>query len=185
VRPVQAERRQLSVLFCDLIPSTELAAQLDPEDVREVIRAYQAAGAASVCRLDGHCASFLGDGILAYFGWPRAHEDHAERAVRAGRELVEDVARLQIRAGVPLQARVGIATGHAGGRPTSRRVVVHWRSFRASRRNWEVAVRRRASRLYGDLLAALKSCVGRGMFPSSDRGRPGQAGETLGVVCGS
>jgi class 3 adenylate cyclase len=111
-RPLEAERRQLTVLFCDLVGSTELSARLDPEDLREIMRAYQAACAAVVCRLEGHVARFLGDGVLAYFGWPRAHEDDAERAARAGLVLVEDVARLQSRAGVPLQARVGIATGH-------------------------------------------------------------------------
>src|ERR671919_737846 len=97
-RPLEAERRQLTVLFCDLVGSTELAARLDPEDLREIMRAYQAACADVVCRFEGHLARFLGDGVLAYFGWPRAHEDDAERAVRAGLQLVEDVARLQNRA---------------------------------------------------------------------------------------
>jgi class 3 adenylate cyclase/predicted ATPase len=111
-RPVEAERRQLTVLFCDLVGSTELAARLDPEDLREVMRAYQGACAAVICRFEGHLARFLGDGVLAYFGWPRAHEANAERAVRAGLQLVGDVARLVPRAGVRLQARVGVATGH-------------------------------------------------------------------------
>ena len=110
-RPVEAERRQLTVLFCDLVGSTELAARLDPEDLREVMRAYQAACAGVVCRFEGHLARFLGDGVLAYFGWPRAHEDDAERAVHAGLQLVDDVARLEPRAGVRLHARVGVATG--------------------------------------------------------------------------
>jgi class 3 adenylate cyclase/tetratricopeptide (TPR) repeat protein len=112
VRPLEAERRQLTVLFCDLVGSTELSARLDPEDLREVMRAYQAACADVVCRLEGHVARFLGDGVLAYFGWPRAHEDDAERALRAGLQLVQDVARLEPGAGVRLQARVGVATGH-------------------------------------------------------------------------
>jgi class 3 adenylate cyclase len=111
-RPGQAERRQLTVLFCDLVGSTELAARLDPEDLREVMRAYQAACADVVCGLEGYVGRFLGDGVLAYFGWPRAHEDDAERAVRAGLRLVRNVARLEPRAGARLQARVGVATGH-------------------------------------------------------------------------
>jgi class 3 adenylate cyclase/tetratricopeptide (TPR) repeat protein len=111
VRPLEAERRQLTVLFCDLVGSTELSARLDPEDLREVMRAYQTACADVVGRFEGHVARFLGDGVLAYFGWPRAHEDDAERAVRAGLLLVRDVARLEPRAGVRLQARLGVATG--------------------------------------------------------------------------
>jgi class 3 adenylate cyclase len=111
-RPLEAERRQLTVLFCDLVGSTELSARLDPEDLRDVMGAYQAACADVVCRLEGHVARFLGDGVLAYFGRPLAHEDDAERAVRAGLRLVRDVARLEPRAGVRLQARVGVATGH-------------------------------------------------------------------------
>ena len=111
VRPVAAERRQLTVLFCDLVGSTELAARLDPEDLRGIMGAYQRCAAAVVERFEGHIAKYLGDGVLAYFGWPRAHEDDAERAVRAGLQLVEDVARLEPGAGVRLQARVGVATG--------------------------------------------------------------------------
>ena len=80
----QAERRQLTVMFVDLVGSTALSARLDPEDMREVIRAYQNAVAGEVARFEGHVAKFMGDGVLAYFGWPRAHEDEAERAVRAG-----------------------------------------------------------------------------------------------------
>jgi class 3 adenylate cyclase len=111
VRPVEAERRQLTVLFCDLVSSTELAARLDPEGLREVMRAYQTACANVVGRFEGHVARFLGDGVLAYFGWPRAHENDAERAVRAGLQLVEAIAPLEPRPGVRLQARVGVATG--------------------------------------------------------------------------
>jgi predicted ATPase/class 3 adenylate cyclase len=110
--PREAERRQLTVLFCDLVGSTELAARLDPEDLRAVMGAYQAACAAVIGRFDGYVAKFLGDGVLAYFGWPAAHEDDAERAVRAGLQLVEAVGRLAPRAEVRLQARVGIATGN-------------------------------------------------------------------------
>ena len=108
----EAERRQLTVFFCDLVGSTELAARLDPEDLREVMRAYQAACADVVRGLEGHVARFLGDGVMAYFGWPQAHEDAAERAIRAGLQLTQDLAGLEPLVGVRLQARVGIATGH-------------------------------------------------------------------------
>ena len=83
-RATGAERRQLTVLFCDLVGSTELAARLDPEDMGQVIRAYQSCCAEVVERWGGHVAKYMGDGVLAYFGWPQAHEDEAERAVRAG-----------------------------------------------------------------------------------------------------
>jgi class 3 adenylate cyclase len=106
-----AERRQLTVLFCDLVGSTELATALDPEVLGEVMRAYTAACEDVVCRAKGHPAGCFGDGVLAYFGLPRAQEHDAERAVRAGLQLVQAVARLETRAGVRLQARVGIATG--------------------------------------------------------------------------
>ena len=79
-----AERRQLTVMFCDIVGSTALSARLDPEDMREVIRAYQHACSGAVARYDGFVAKFMGDGVLAYFGFPRAHEEDAERAVRAG-----------------------------------------------------------------------------------------------------
>jgi class 3 adenylate cyclase/predicted ATPase len=111
--PRDAERRQLTVLFCDLVGSTALAARLDPEDLRTVMRGYQAACADVIGHFDGHIAKFLGDGVLVYFGWPTAHEDDAERAVRAGLQLVETIARLQPHADVRLQARIGIATGPA------------------------------------------------------------------------
>jgi pyruvate/2-oxoglutarate dehydrogenase complex dihydrolipoamide acyltransferase (E2) component len=80
----EAERRQLTVLFCDLVGSTALSAQLDPEDLREVVRAYQETCAKVIARFDGHIAQYLGDGLLVYFGYPLAHEDDAQRAVRAG-----------------------------------------------------------------------------------------------------
>jgi class 3 adenylate cyclase len=110
-RPSRPERRHLTVMFCDLVGSTTLSARLDPEDMREVIRAYQDACAGPVARYDGTIAKFLGDGVLAYFGFPCAHEDDAERAVRAGLDVVAAVARLATPAGVPLKARVGVATG--------------------------------------------------------------------------
>ena len=106
-----AERRQLTVLFCDLADSTALSARLDPEDMREVIRAYQSACANVIARHDGFVAKFMGDGLLAYFGYPRAHEDEAERAVRAGLDIVASVGDLQTPAREALQVRIGIATG--------------------------------------------------------------------------
>src|SRR5262249_15003145 len=109
--PPEAERRQLTVLFCDLVGSTALAVKLDPEDMREVIRAFQDSCAAVVTQMGGHVARFMGDGLLVYFGYPQAHEDDAERAVRAGPDLVAKVGQLLLPTGELLQARVGIATG--------------------------------------------------------------------------
>ena len=104
-----AERRQVTVMFSDLVGSTALSARMDPEDLREVISAYQKCVAEIVHRFGGFVAKYMGDGVLVYFGYPQAHEDDAERAVRAGLELVAAVGDLKTRA--PLQARVGIATG--------------------------------------------------------------------------
>ena len=104
-----AERRQVTVMFADLVGSTALAARMDPEDLRAVLTAYQHRVADTVHRFDGFVAQYLGDGVLVYFGYPRAHEDDAERAVRAGLALIEVVTRLASRA--VLQTRVGIATG--------------------------------------------------------------------------
>ena len=106
-----AERRQLTVMFCDLAGSTALSARLDPEDMRQVIRTYQDACSGVVARYDGFVAKFMGDGILAYFGFPHAHEDDAERAVRAGLEIAGVVGALQTPATDKLQVRIGIATG--------------------------------------------------------------------------
>ena len=105
-----AERRQLTVMFCDLVGSTELSSRLDPEDLRDVIGAYHRAVAEVVASFDGFVAKYMGDGVLVYFGYPSAHEDDAERAVRAGLGLIETVERLAVKS-VTLQARVGIATG--------------------------------------------------------------------------
>jgi predicted ATPase/class 3 adenylate cyclase len=106
-----AERRHLTVMICDLVGSTALAARLDPEDVASVFDAYHAACTRIITAYDGFLGDFRGDGILAYFGYPRAHEDDAERTVRAGLDIIEAVARLQTRAGEPLAVRIGIATG--------------------------------------------------------------------------
>jgi class 3 adenylate cyclase len=105
----RAERRQVTVMFSDLVGSTALSARMDPEDLREVISAYQKCVAETVQRFGGFVAKYMGDGVLIYFGYPQAHEDDAERAVRAGLELVAAVGALKTRA--PLQTRVGIATG--------------------------------------------------------------------------
>ena len=104
-----AERRQVTVMFSDLVGSTALSARMDPEDLREVISAYHKCVAETVLRFGGFVAQYMGDGALVYFGYPQAHEDDAERAVRAGLELVGTVSSLKTRA--PLQSRVGIATG--------------------------------------------------------------------------
>jgi len=111
VPAVPTERRQLTVMFCDLVGSTELSSRLDPEDLREVIGAYHAAVAEVIARFGGFVARYMGDGILAYFGYPRAHEDDPERAVRAGLAVAEAVRRLTTVEA--LRVRVGLATGLA------------------------------------------------------------------------
>jgi class 3 adenylate cyclase len=111
----EAERRQLTVLFCDLVGSTQLSGQLDPEDLRAVVRAYQEAAAAVIQQYEGHIAQYLGDGLLVYFGYPLAHEDEARRAVHTGLGLVQAIAALNTRLvaqyGVHLAVRLGIHTG--------------------------------------------------------------------------
>src|SRR6202008_1883046 len=105
----RAERRQVTVMFSDLVGSTALSARMDPEDLREIISAYQSCVAETVGRFGGFVAKYMGDGVLVYFGYPQAHEDDAERAVRAGLELVAAISDLKTQAA--LQTRVGIATG--------------------------------------------------------------------------
>ena len=111
----EAERRQLTVMFVDLVGSTELAGRLDPEDLREVIRAYQETCAQAVARFEGHIAKYIGDGLLVYFGYPQAHEDDARRAVSAGLGIVEGIAALNRRFDdgreVELSVRIGVHTG--------------------------------------------------------------------------
>ena len=111
----RAERRQLTVLFCDLADSTRLAQQLDPEDLREVMRAYQATCVAVIQRFAWYVAQYLGDGLLVYFGYPQAHEDDAQRAVRSGLGILEAMGPLNMRLrqgqDVRLAVRVGIHTG--------------------------------------------------------------------------
>jgi class 3 adenylate cyclase len=107
----EAERRQLTVLFCDLVDSTVLASQLDPEDLREIVRAYQDTCAKVIARFEGHIAQYLGDGLLVYFGYPLAHEDDAQRAVRAELGMVEALGQLTLHLtqtrGVQLTVRLG------------------------------------------------------------------------------
>ncbi len=105
----RAERRQVTVMFSDLVGSTALSARMDPEDLRELISAYQKCVAETVGRFGGFVAKYMGDGVLIYFGYPQAHEDDAERSVRAGLELIAGVTALK--SAVPMQTRVGIATG--------------------------------------------------------------------------
>ena len=106
-----AERRRLTVLFCDLVGSTDLSTRLDPEDMREVIGRYLDVVSATVARFGGHVARLIGDGILVYFGWPQAHEEQVERSVIAGLELIASVAGLELAPELRLSCRVGIATG--------------------------------------------------------------------------
>jgi class 3 adenylate cyclase/predicted ATPase len=107
----EAERRQLTIMFVDLVGSTALSQQSDPEEMRDLIAAYQSAVSREIRRFDGHVAKLMGDGVLAYFGWPRAHEDDAERAIRAGLAAISAIVGLKTVRGEPLAARVGIATG--------------------------------------------------------------------------
>src|ERR1700722_18534140 len=104
-----AERRQLTVMFCDIVGSTALSTQFDPEDLRDLIGAYHRAVAETVGRFAGYVAKYMGDGVLIYFGYPHAHEDDAEQAVRAGLAVIDAVARITGRA--TLEVRIGIATG--------------------------------------------------------------------------
>jgi len=106
---LDAERRQLTVMFCDLVSSTQLATKLDPEELRDLMRAYQRPRGDVIARYDGHVAQYLGDGLMVYFGWPRAHEDDAVRAIRAGLEITAAVSNLN--ASAPMHTRVGIHTG--------------------------------------------------------------------------
>ena len=109
--PRNAERRQLTVMFCDLVGSTALSASLDPEELRAVILAFQNAVVGEATRFEGHVARFMGDGVLVYFGWPRAHEDDAERAVRSALSMMQALSGLKDPGGETLEARIGIATG--------------------------------------------------------------------------
>jgi class 3 adenylate cyclase len=119
-RRVDTERRQVTVMFCELVGSTEISTELDPEDLGEVMLTYRKRCTDVVTRWDGHVAKIMGDGVLAYFGWPRAHEDDAERAVRAGLALVNAVSKLTTPAG-----GAGGAGRHRDRACTSRRSDAH------------------------------------------------------------
>src|SRR5499433_3708507 len=114
-RSPDAERRQLTVMFCDLVESTQLSSQLDPEDYREVVRAYQSTCTEVIQGFDGHVAQLLGDGLLVYFGYPHAHEDDAQRAVRTGLGILDVMGDLngplQQAKGIQLAIRIGVHTG--------------------------------------------------------------------------
>jgi class 3 adenylate cyclase/tetratricopeptide (TPR) repeat protein/ABC-type transport system involved in cytochrome c biogenesis ATPase subunit len=109
--PSDAERRHLTVMFVDLVGSTEMASRFDAEDMREIINTYQNTVAGIIGRFEGFVAKFMGDGVLCYFGWPRANEDDAERAVRAGLSIIDTVKMTTAADGAPLATRIGIATG--------------------------------------------------------------------------
>src|ERR687894_202010 len=109
--PTCSLSRRSIVMFCDLVGSTALARQLDPEDLRSVIRTYQDCCAGIVARYDGFICRHIGDGIVIYFGYPRAHEDDAERALHAGLDLIQAIGHLTTETGAPLQARIGVTTG--------------------------------------------------------------------------
>jgi class 3 adenylate cyclase len=144
----EAERRQLTVLFCDLVDSTLLSGQLDPEELREVVQAYQAACAEVIQRYDGHIAQYLSDGLLVYYGYPRAHEDDARRAIYTDLGMIEAIGTLNVQLaqskGIRLAVRIGILTGlvvvgEIGGRGREERLALGkrptWRrASRGSRR---------------------------------------------------
>ena len=137
----EAERRQLTVLFCDLVSSTDLAVRLDREELRSAIRKFQASCAAVITQRGGYVAPFMGDELLAYFGYPHAREDDAERGVRAGLDLVAKVSQLLLPTGDPLQVRVGIATslvivGDTVGEESPPVVVGGLRAWRLACRAW-------------------------------------------------
>jgi class 3 adenylate cyclase/predicted ATPase len=139
-----AERRQLTVLFCDLVDSTDLARQLDPEDLREVVRAYQDTCARVIARYDGHIAQYLGDGLLVYFGYPLAHEDDAQRAVRAGLGMIEALGQLNTRLaqeGATLSCRPSAVADAGNGLPALACVSTHVRPTQSRQRGVQLAVR--------------------------------------------
>ena len=107
----RAERRQLTVMFCDLVGSTALSESMDPEQYREVLAAYQSAAKKAIEAYEGYIARYMGDGLLMYFGYPQAHEEDPERAVRAGLDLVDAVGALKACGGIELKVRIGVATG--------------------------------------------------------------------------
>src|SRR3712207_6207202 len=182
-----AERRQLTVMFVDLVGSTALASRLDPEEMGGVLKAYQNAVAGELSRFEGHIAKLMGDGVLAYFGWPRAHENEAERAVHAGLGVTEAVARLAAPEGAPLAARVGIATGLVvvgeltGAGEAQERAVVGETPNLAARLH---ALAEPGSVVIGPstlhLVGGLFDCVALGAQPLKGFAKPVQAWRVLG-----
>ena len=125
----EAERRQLTVMFIDLVGSTQLSQRFDPEEMRDIIRAYQNSVSAEIIRYEGHVAKLMGDGVLVYFGWPRAHEDDAERAIRAGLAAMAATATLTTPRGEPLAVKERPRRSSSSGRrPTWRHVCRTWPS---------------------------------------------------------
>src|SRR5205823_4393661 len=154
----EAERRHLTLMICDLVGSTALSARLDPEDMRAVIDAYHAACARITRTYDGFLAEFRGDGILAYFGYPLAHEDDAERTVRAGLDIIAAVAGLETRAGEPLAVRIGIATGVVVVGELSREGALREHAVSGRRRTWQPAFRLWPNRGRSSLLPPRAGC---------------------------
>jgi TOMM system kinase/cyclase fusion protein len=182
-RDVAAERRQLTVMFCDLVDSTALSAQLDPEELREVIRAYQETCTAVVRRYDGHIAQHLGDGLLVYFGYPVAHEDDAQRAVRAGLEIITAIQKKVPSPSVgkgaiglprPLQVRIGVHTGLVviGEIGSSEK-----REILALGETPNIAARIQGTAAPDEvMISAATYRLVEGLFTCEERGRPGLKG---------
>ena len=181
----RAERRQVTVMFSDLVGSTALSTRMDPEDLREVISAYQKCVAESVGRFGGFVAKYMGDGVLIYFGYPQAHEDDAERAVRAGLELVAAVGALKTHA--HLQTRVGIPTGLVvvgdligSGEAQERGIVGETPNLAGACKRWPNRTRSSSARARGNCSAICSSL--RTLEQGSSKASPGQFG--LGERCG-
>ena len=170
-----AERRQVTVMFSDLVGSTALSARMDPEDLREIIAAYHKCVAEIVRRFDGFVAQYLGDGVLVYFGYPQAHEDDAERAVRSGLEVTAAVSGLKTRAS--LQTRVGIATGQvvvgdlmASGNAPERGIIGETPNLAARLQGTRRAEHGRDRRKYAKASRqSLRTCRPRGKRTQRDR----------------
>ena len=174
-----AERRQVTVMFSDLVGSTALSARMDPEDLREVISAYQKCVAETVQRFGGFVAKYMGDGVLVYFGYPQAHEDDAERAVRAGLELIQAVSGL--RSSAPLQTRIGVATGLVvvgdligSGRHRSAASLARRRTLRPVCRGLPSRTRSSSQRAHENCSEICSNCKTSG--PGKSRASPNRCG---------
>ena len=185
--PDVAERRQLTVMFCDLVGSTAMSARLDPEDMREVVGSYHRLCADLMAKAGGFVAKYMGDGVLTYFGYPQAHEHDAERAVQAGLALAEAMPKLKTTAGVPLQVRVGIANGlvvvgdlMGSGEAQERGIVgVDARTWRRACKRWPNRTRLSSPRARAGYSAISSSFGASGLRTS--RASPSQCG--LGRRC--